>query len=205
MRAPLVRSPARTVRRAAPAPTARTSSACATALVLVLAGCGTSGTSGGDLDPTGTFATGPASAPTRAAPAPSAVPTARLYKTVLDRYREYQKVYKQAYEKNDPSRLASVALDPLLTQVTDDIEATRAEGEIWRFTNTHNPRVYAKSTDSTKVYVIDCIRTLAGYRYSATTGERLGGGPGDAYLYRSTVQWDSGTWKVAASVRDRAC
>lgn len=198
MRARLVRSPARTVHRAA-------TTVCAASIVLVLAGCGTSGSSGGELDPSGTFATGPASAPTSAAPAPSAVPTARLYKTVLDRYRAYQKVYKQAYEKNDPSELASVAMDPLLTQVTDDIEATEAEGEIWRFTNTHNPRVYAKSTDGTKVYVIDCIRTLAGYRYSATTGERLGGGPGDAYLYRSTVQWDSGTWKVAASVRDRTC
>ncbi|MFD0900732.1 hypothetical protein [Actinomadura sediminis] len=197
MRARLVRSPAWTVRRAAPA-------ACAS-IVLVLTGCGTSGSSGGQLDPSGTFATGPASAPTSAAPAPSAVPTAQLYKTVLDRYREYQKVYKQAYEKNDASELASVAMDPLLAEVTDDIEATEAEGEIWRFTNTHNPRVYAKSTDSTKVYVIDCVRTLAGYRYSATTGERLGGGPGGAYLYRSTVQWDSGTWKVAASVRDRAC
>lgn len=205
MRARLVRSPARTVRRAAPTPTARASAACATALALALAGCGTSGSSGGALDPTGTFATGPASAPTSAAPAPSAVPTAQLHKAVLDRYREYQKAYKQAYETNDPSGLPTVAMDPLLTQVTDDIAATEAEGEIWRFTNTHNPRVYAKSTDSTKVYVIDCIRTLAGYRYSATTGERLGGGPGDAYLYRSTVQWHSGTWKVAASVRDRTC
>ncbi|MEV5825872.1 hypothetical protein AB0L25_09870 [Spirillospora sp. NPDC052242] len=198
MRARLVRSPARTVRRAA-------SAAGGASIVFVLAGCGTSGSSGGDLDPSGTFGTGPASAPTSAAPVPSAVPTAQLHKTVLDRYREYQKVYKQAYETNDPSDLASVAMDPLLTQVTDDIEATEAEGEIWRFTNTHNPRIYAKSSDSTKVYVIDCIQTLAGYRYSATTGERLGGGPGDAYLYRSTVQWDSGTWKVAASVRDRTC
>ncbi|MBE1534231.1 hypothetical protein [Actinomadura algeriensis] len=200
MRARLVRSPAWRPRRAVPA-----SAAFALASTLGLAACGTSDSSGGELDPTGTFATGPASAPTPDVAAPSAVPTAQLYKTVLDRYREYQKVYKQAYDKNDPSELASVATDPLLSQVTDDIEATEAEGEIWRFTNTHNPRVYAKSTDSTKVYVIDCIRTLAGYRYSATTGERLGGGPGDAYLYRSTVQWTSGTWKVAASVRDRAC
>ncbi|MFV2214857.1 hypothetical protein ACFHW2_32070 [Actinomadura sp. LOL_016] len=199
MRARLVRSPARRPWRAVPRP-----AAIALASAIALAGCGSSGSSSGELDPTGSFATGAAAAPTPSA-APSAVPTAELYKTVLDRYREYQKVYKQAYEKNDPSELASVATDPLLSQVTGDVRATEAEGEIWRFTNTHNPRVYAKSTDSTKVYVIDCIRTLAGYRYSATTGERLGGGPGDAHLYRSTVQWDSGTWKVAASVRDRTC
>ncbi|OLT33646.1 hypothetical protein BJF79_34310 [Actinomadura sp. CNU-125] len=200
MRARLVRSPAWRPRRAVPA-----SVAFALAAAFGLVGCGTSGSSSGELDPTGTFATGPASAPTSPGAAPSAVPTAQLYKTVLDRYREYQKVYKQAYDENDPSKLASVAVDPLLSQVTDDIKATKAEGEIWRFTNTHNPRIYAKSSDSTKLYVIDCIRTLAGYRYSATTGERLGGGPGDAYLYRTTVQWASGTWKVAASVRDRAC
>ncbi|WP_176611727.1 hypothetical protein [Actinomadura sp. WMMB 499] len=197
MRARLVRSSPRRVRSTAPV--------LATVTACALAGCGTSDSSGGELDPSGTFATGAAAAPTTAGAAPSAVPTAELYKTVRDRYLEYQRVYKKAYDRNDPSELASVAVNPLLSQVTDDIEATEAEGEIWRFTNTHNPRVYGKSTDGTKVYVIDCIRTLAGYRYSATTGERLGGGPGDAFLYRTTVQWDSGTWKVAASVRDGAC
>lgn len=96
-------------------------------------------------------------------------------------------------------------MDPLLSQVTKDVEATKARGEIWRFSNTLNPRVYARSKDSTKVYVIDCIRTLAAYRYSAETGERLDGGPGDAYVQRTTLQYDSGTWKAAATARDERC
>ncbi|KAB2379697.1 hypothetical protein [Actinomadura montaniterrae] len=96
-------------------------------------------------------------------------------------------------------------MDPLLAQLTKDIESTKAKGEIWRFTNTLNPRVYAQSKDGTKVYVIDCVNTLAGYRYSAKTGKRTGGGPGGAYIYRTTVQYDSGTWKVAATTRDRTC
>ena len=169
------------------------------------AGCGSSGSSSsGELAPNGSFETG-APAPASTAVAPSAIPTAQLFDTVLKRYREYQDVYRKAYENNDPSELDAVAMDPLLSQVTKDVEATRAKGEIWRFTNTLNPRVYARSRDSTKVYVIDCVRTLAAYRYSAETGERLDGIPGGAFTYRATIQYDSGTWKVAANVRDRAC
>ncbi|MBB4773357.1 hypothetical protein ACN3XK_12460 [Actinomadura welshii] len=172
--------------------------------VCAVAGCGSSDpASSGELAPNGAFESG--AAPSRAAAAPSAIPTAQLFKTVLDRYREYQAAYKKAYEKNDPSELNTVAMDPLLSQVSEDVEATKAKGEIWRFTNTFNPRVYARSKDSSKVYVIDCVRTLAAYRYSAETGKRLGGVPDGAYVYRATVQYDSGTWKVAANVRDSSC
>ncbi|TDD95610.1 hypothetical protein [Actinomadura rubrisoli] len=196
MRVRLVRPSLRGFRRAAPVPAAL--------LAGLLAGCGTSSSSSGALKPEGSFETGAASAPSSAA-APSAQPTALLYKTVIDRYREYQAVYKRVYERNDPAELATVAADPLLTQVTKDVEATKAKGEIWRFANTFNPRVYGRSTDSTKVYVLDCVRTLSGYRFSARTGKRLGGGPGSAYVYRSTVLYDSGTWKVADIVQDRPC
>jgi hypothetical protein len=96
-------------------------------------------------------------------------------------------------------------MDPLLTKITNEVEAVRAKGEIWRFTSTFNPRVYARSTDYTKVYVIDCIRTLASYRYSAETGKRIDGGPGEAFIFRTTLQYDSGTWKAAAFVRDKRC
>ncbi|MFA1541337.1 hypothetical protein [Actinomadura monticuli] len=168
------------------------------------AGCGSSGSSSnGELAPNGSLDNGAAARAT--AGAPSAVPTAELYKTVLQRYRAYQDAYRKAYETNDPSALPDVAMDPLLTEVTNDVEATKAKGVIWRFTNTFNPRVYARSKDSTKVYVIDCVSTLAAYRYSAQTGKRTGDLPAGAFVYRATVQYDSGTWKVAANVRDRQC
>ncbi len=197
MRACLVRtSPPRSTR--APA------AAIALALCAVT-GCGSSGSSSsGELAPSGTFDGGDAPA-SPAADAPSTIPTAQLFETVLKRYREYQAAYKKAYEKNDPSELDAVAMDPLLTKLTEEVEATKARGEVWRFTKTLNPRVYARSKDSTKIYILDCVHTLAGYRYSAETGERTGGGPGGAFLYRYTVQYDEGTWKVAASVRDGKC
>lgn len=173
-------------------------------LALAAAGCGSSGSSSsGELAPEGSLETGAGRSP--AADAPSAIPTAQLFETALQRYRDYQAAYKKAYETNDPSGLPDVAMDPLLSQVTDDVEATKAKGEVWRFSNTLNPRVYARSKDSTKIYIIDCVRTLAAYRYSARTGKRIGGVPDGAYVYRATVQYDSGTWKVAANVRDRSC
>ncbi|QXJ24508.1 hypothetical protein AGRA3207_005843 [Actinomadura graeca] len=200
MRARLVRPPTQGVRRAAPIPATLLLS-----LAPLLAACGTSHPSSGALKPEGSFDTGAAAAPTSTAAAPSAQPTEQLYKTVLQRYRDYQAVYKRVYERNDPAELATVAVNPLLAEVTQDVERTKARGEIWRFANTHNPRVYARSTDGTKVYVIDCVRTLSGYRFSATTGKRVGGGKGGSYLYRSTVLYDSGAWKVAATVQDRPC
>ncbi|TDC80540.1 hypothetical protein [Actinomadura sp. 7K507] len=170
-----------------------------------VAGCGSSGSSSsGELAPNGSFDTG-APAPASTAVAPSAIPTAQLFETVLQRYREYHDAYKKAHENNDPSDLGTVAMDPLLATVTKAIESNKARGVIWRFTMTLNPRVYARSKDSTKIYLVDCVRTLAGYRYSAKTGERTGGGPGGAYLYRYTVQYDDGSWKIAASARDGKC
>jgi hypothetical protein len=196
MRARLVRSSPQSLTRAAALPILLA--------VCAAAGCGSSDpASSGELAPNGSFESGAAPSPTAAAP--SAIPTAQLFETVLDRYREYQAAYKKAYEQNDPSELNAVAMDPLLSQVTEDVEATKAKGEIWRFSNTFNPRVYARSKDSTKVYVIDCVRTLAAYRYSAETGERIDGGPGAAYVQRTTLQFDSGTWKAAATARDEKC
>lgn len=177
--------------------------ACLTAVLAVCtaAGCGSSGSSAsGELSPNGRLDTGGTPAAT-----PTAVSTDQLFKTVLARYRAYQDAYQKAYEKNDPAGLTEVAMDPLLTEVTDDVEDTKAKGQIWRFAKTLNPRVYAASKDRTKVYLIDCVNTVAGYRFSAKTGKRTGGGKGGAYLYRYTVQYDGDSWKVAASVRDRTC
>lgn len=194
MRTRLVRSSPLGTRRAA----------CLTAALAVCAaaGCGSSGSSaGGELSPDGRVDNGGTPAPA----APTAVPTDQLFKTVLARYRAYQDAYQKAYEDNDPTGLADVAMDPLLTEVTNDVEATKAKGQIWRFAKTLNPRVYASSKDRSKVYLMDCVNTVAGYRFSAKTGKRTGGGKGGAYLYRYTVQYDGDSWKVAASVRDRTC
>jgi hypothetical protein len=197
MRARLVRS--------SPLGSHRAAAVVALLPLCALTACGSSGSSAnGQLAPNGSFETGPA-ASRPGAVAPSAIPTAKLYKTVLKRYRAYQDAYKKAYETNDAGALPDVAMDPLLTEVTNDVAATKAKGVIWRFTNTFNPRVYARSKDSTKVYVIDCVNTLAAYRYSAKTGKRIEQFSGEAFIYRATVAYDSGTWKVAANVRDRQC
>ncbi|MEV5568555.1 hypothetical protein AB0L06_00780 [Spirillospora sp. NPDC052269] len=124
---------------------------------------------------------------------------------VVQAYRHFQQTYQQVYTNNDPAPLTQVAADPLLAKVTNDVEATKAKGEIWRFVNVSNPRVYARSKDGAKVFVIDCMRTLAGYRFSAKTGKRLGGRTGSAYVYRTGLKYVDGAWKVYDSVQDKQC
>ncbi|XVQ12695.1 hypothetical protein ACQP1W_09105 [Spirillospora sp. CA-255316] len=161
--------------------------------------------SSGTFKPNGSLATNTPTSPPAAARPPSTIPTPQLDQTVLTRYREYRKVFKRVYEVNDATELATVATDPLLNEVTRDIEQLKDKGQIWRFTTISNPRVYARSKDGMTVYVVDCIRTLAGYRFSAKTGKRTGGGTGGAFLHRAAVRYDQGTWKVSDSVRDKKC
>ncbi|WP_329519636.1 hypothetical protein [Spirillospora sp. NBC_01491] len=168
---------------------------------LPLTACGESAPSGGDFKPNGSLS----SAVPTAAPPPSAIPTEQIDKTVLERYHEYQTVYQRAYEANDPAELGTVAVDPLLSRVTGDIERTKARGELWRFTNVSNAKVYARSKDGLIVYVVDCLRTVGGYRFSAKTGKRLSGGAGKAYLHRAAVRYGAGTWKVSETNRDKQC
>ncbi|MQY03753.1 hypothetical protein [Actinomadura macrotermitis] len=181
------------------------------ALLLVsgLAACGQERSGNGAFKPSGgdedTAAAAPAGTAPSQAGAPSAQPTAQVNETVLERYRAYQAMYKRVYEINDASELATVAADPLLSEVTKDVERTKAKGEIWRFTNVSNPRIYARAKDGQTVFIVDCLRTLAGYRFSAKTGKRTGGGSGDAYLYRVAVKYDAGAWKVSDAVRDKKC
>jgi hypothetical protein len=173
-------------------------------LATALSACGQNASSG-DFKPNGSLASN-APTPGAATPsAPSTLPTAQVNQTVLDRYREYQRVYKRVYETNDPTELSTVTMDPLLSQITQDIEKTKAKGEIWRFTTVSSAQVYARSKDGLTVYVVDCIRTLAGYRFSSKTGKRTGGGTGGAFLHRVAVRYDHGMWKVSDSVRDKKC
>lgn len=180
--------------------------ALAAAAATGLAGCGTSRSGAGSFNPSGDIAGTAARENATAAPAdPGALPTEQTDRLVLRSYSDYQRAYRTAYERNDPSGLPAVATDPILTSVTNDIEEMRAKGVIWRFANVYNPRVYARSSDGRYVYVVDCVRTLAGYRYSAKTGKRLGGGPGTAYRYRTTLAYEGTTWKVSNTKRDTPC
>ncbi|MFI0451093.1 hypothetical protein [Actinomadura sp. 6N118] len=192
--------------RSVPLPGPRRALTGAAAALLTLTACGTSGSSSGDFNPDGAPSNArPATDPTPQAVPPPTMSRQQIDKLVLDRYREYQRVYKRVYETNDPAQLATVAMDPLLTTVTADVERTKAKGVIWRFTNISNPRVYARSKDGANVYVVDCMRTLAGYRFSAKTGKRTAGGTGSAYLYRTAVTYNAGVWKVSDTKRDNKC
>ncbi|REE96008.1 hypothetical protein [Thermomonospora umbrina] len=174
---------------------------------LALAGltvaCGAGSSPGGTFQPSGSLRA--PTAPTGGPTGPGALPTPQIDAQVLRQYNAYQQAYKTAYERNDPSDLPAVATDPLLTTVTRDIERTRAKGEIWRFVNISNPRVYARSPDGLTVYVLDCMRTLAVYRYSAKTGRRTGNGEGGRYRYRAAVKYENSAWKVSDTKRDKAC
>jgi hypothetical protein len=168
--------------------------------------CGESSSPSGAFNPSGDKVSPVPAAETPGAGAvPSTMPTEQVDAQVLKAYADYQRAYRKAYEANDPTRLTEVAMDPLLATVTKDIERVRAKGEIWRFANVSNAKVYARSADGLNVYVVDCMRTIGAYRYSARTGERLGGGTGAAYLYRTAVTYRSGVWKVSNTKRDRPC
>ncbi|MBW8481440.1 hypothetical protein [Actinomadura parmotrematis] len=185
---------------------------------LTAAACGSQHPSGGAFSPSGTVnqdaSAAPApspdsamtNAPTRTTAAvPPTAPVAQVNKAVLDAYRAYQSMYQKVYERNDPTGLDAVAMDPLLTKVTKDVQRTKTKGEIWRFTNVSNPRVYARNKTGDSVFISDCLRTLASYRYSAKTGKRTGGGPGTSFAYRAAVRYTAGVWKVSDAIRDKKC
>ncbi|WP_026413947.1 hypothetical protein [Actinomadura oligospora] len=173
------------------------------------AACGGSHSKGG-FDPDGKFDNAsngsPGLPPSPTGPGlPSTMTPKQVDEAVIQAYRRFQQTYQQVYTNNDPAPLTQVAADPLLAKVTNDVEATKAKGEIWRFVNISNPRVYARSKDGAKIFVIDCMRTLAGYRFSTKTGKRLGGRTGSAYVYRTGLKYVDGAWKVYDSVQDKQC
>jgi hypothetical protein len=176
------------------------------ALACSLAACGSSG-SAGAFDPVGRpQSAAPSSDAGEPAAAPPATMTTRqIDSRVLARYREYQRVYKQVYETNDPTPLTSVAVDPLLTIVTKDVQKTAAKGEVWRFTNLLNPKIQGRSKDDSIVVVLDCVRTLDAYRYSATSGKRISAFRGGTFLYQAVMKFADGTWKISEARRGKKC
>lgn len=175
------------------------------ALVALAAGCGSSASSSGSFKPSGRYGDG-TPAPARATPTETpAVPVRQAARTALERYREYQRIYRRVYETNDSAELASVVMDPLLTAIAKDVAATARKGEIWRFTNVLNPQVQAYRKDGSVVIVRDCVRTLGAYIYSATTGERLRAYRGGTFRYQVVMQYSGGTWKAAQSKQGNRC
>jgi hypothetical protein len=173
-------------------------------LACLLAACGSSGSSGA-FNPAGHPQT---TAPTPAAPdadVPSAMSTTEINKLVLARYREFQRVYEKVYETNDPSLLSSIATDPLLGIIRNDVRKISAKGEIWRFHNVLNPRIQGRTSDGNVVAVLDCVRTLGAYRFSATTGKRLGAWRGGTYLYQAVMRYSGGTWKISEARQGKKC
>jgi hypothetical protein len=179
-------------------------------LVALLAGCGGTTSSGnGTFRPSGTTddsASGASSdAPLSAAPAPSAMTTSELTRSVLSDYRAYQTVYEQAYANNDPSGLSRYATDPILTLINKDIEGDIARGEIWRFHNVLNPRIQGWTQDHTTVVVLDCVQTLGSYRFDAKTGKRLGSGQAVNGYYQAQMRYVAGTWKIFDAKVGKRC
>ncbi|MEO5876763.1 MAG: hypothetical protein ABIS86_21120 [Streptosporangiaceae bacterium] len=177
-----------------------------TAALVTLTACGNNPPkNSGSFNPAGT--TAPGSAP------PSALATgqpttsiAEIDKTVLARYREYQDTYKKVYADGDPAPLTDIAIDPLLGIITKDVEAVKRQGRIWRFTNLLNPKIKNRSKDLKSVVVIDCVRTLGAYVFSAKTGKRLpGGGRGGTYVYQARFRYDGVTWKIAEAQKGKKC
>ncbi|GAA4520731.1 hypothetical protein GCM10023191_098080 [Actinoallomurus oryzae] len=138
-------------------------------------------------------------APGAGAPAP------KTPQSALAAYRAYQLAYERAYETNDAGGLSAVAMDPLLSKVTQDIGAVRAQGLIWRFHNILNPRVQGSSSDLSTVVILDCVRTLGSYKYSAKTGRRLTSWRGGTVQYQAVMRYSDDVWKISEATEGEKC
>ncbi|GAA3199445.1 hypothetical protein [Actinocorallia longicatena] len=158
----------------------------------------------GTFHPAGTLAPplGPAATATSSTPPYS---SAQINSNVLDRYRAFQDAYKNAYATADASGLPALAMDPLLTIITEDVDEQARKGVIWRFNNAYNPKVASKTTDGTSVVVLDCVRTIGVARFSAKTGKRLGISRGSTYIYQARFLWDGTQWKIAEARKGKRC
>jgi hypothetical protein len=179
-------------------------------LTCSLTACGSSGNAGAfqpsGQPPSATSAPAGGGAAGDPAAPPATMTTAQINTQVLARYREYQRVYEQIYETNDPTPLAAVAIDPLLTIITKDVKDTAAKGEIWRFTNVLHPQIQGRSKDGAIVIILDCVRTLGAYRYSAKTGKRLGAtSTGGTRLYQAVMKFTGGNWKISEGKQGKKC
>lgn len=175
----------------------------------LLAGCG-------ERDPGGFHPSGraPAADPSAASATGGASPTgtpggdapvAKTPESALAAYRTYQRVYEQVAETQDTGALNAVATDPLLTVITGDVAKARKQGVFWRFHNVLNPRVQGSSPDNSTIVILDCVRTLGSYRYSAKTGKRLGSWHDGSHLYQAIMRFTDGAYKISDATQGRKC
>jgi hypothetical protein len=182
-------------------------------LMSLLAACGSRSPGGfhpsGRAAPVGDSSASPSDAGEgSAAGAPSsdgAQPQAKTPEAAIAAYRNYQLAYERAYEDNDVSVLGPVAMDPLLTKIGQDVASVRGQGLVWRFHNVLNPKVQGTSRDGSTVVVLDCVRTLGAFKYSATTGKRLGSWRGGTFQYQAVMRYDDDTWKISDATRGGTC
>jgi hypothetical protein len=183
--------------------------ALALALTCSLTACGSSGHAGAfrpegrpqSAAPAASGAPDPQSGPA----APTGMTTEQIDAQVLARYRAYQRAYEKAHETNDPSVLAAYAVDPLLGIITTELHGLAAKGQIWRFHNVLNPKIEWRAHDGSTVFVVDCVRTLAAYKFSAKTGRRLGAFRGGTRAYRAIMSYADGTWKISNATEGQTC
>ncbi|HEX6467584.1 MAG TPA: hypothetical protein VF069_00705 [Streptosporangiaceae bacterium] len=178
-------------------------------LTCSLTGCGSSGHAGA-FQPAGRPQSAPPPAsgaqdPRSGAAAPTGMTAAQIDAQVLARYRAYQRAYERAHETNDPAVLTAYAMDPLLTTITGELRKLADQGQIWRFHNVLNPKIEWRARDGSTVYVVDCVRTLAAYRFSAKTGRRLGTFRGGTRAYRAVMTYTDGTWKISNAIEGQTC
>jgi hypothetical protein len=152
-----------------------------------------------DTAPRSDTSAGTASDPASGGPLPQTPQSA------LAAYREYQRAYEQAYETNDPSGLDAVAMDPLLSVIDKDIAKIKRQGVFWRFHNVLNPQVQGRSKDDSVVVILDCVRTLGSYRFSARTGKRLAAWHDGSHLYQAIMRYADGTYKISDATEGRKC
>ncbi|GAA0357037.1 hypothetical protein NE235_13140 [Actinoallomurus spadix] len=171
-----------------------------------------SGRAQGDDSPMASSSSSPGTAPRSDASAGAASdptggggPLPRTPRSALAAYREYQRMYEQAYESNDAGRLDSVAMDPLLSIIERDIGKIKRQGVFWRFHNVLNPRVQGSSKDASTVVILDCVRTLGSYRFSARTGRRLAAWRDGSHLYQAVMRYTDGTYKISDATEGRKC
>jgi hypothetical protein len=132
-------------------------------------------------------------------------PMPKTPQSALAAYRGYQLTYELAYENNDPSLLNPVAMDPLLSIISRDINKIRGQGFVWRFHNVLNPHVQGASADGSSVVILDCVKTLGSYQFSAKTGKRIGSWRGGTAAYQATMRYSDSTWKISEATEGGKC
>jgi hypothetical protein len=132
-------------------------------------------------------------------------PAPKTPQSALAAYRSYQHAYERAYETSDVSVLYPVAMDPLLSKISQDVATIHGDGLIWRFHNVLNPKIQGTSTDGSSVAILDCVKTLGAYKYDAKTGQRLSSWRGGTIEYQAIMRYSDDSWKISEATEGGKC